>query len=102
MKKRGFEEVYQIEGGIVRYGEKFGDRGYWEGSLYTFDGRMTIDFSPDTKVIGECDLCGSPTKSFTNCADQSCHQLYLLCGTCLLDSRNIECTHAPSETLTNR
>lgn len=102
MKKRGFEEVYQIEGGIVRYGEKFGDKGFWEGSLYTFDGRMTVDFSPDTKIIGECDLCGSPTKSFTNCADQSCHQLYLLCGTCFSDPRNIECTHVTSETLTNR
>ncbi|MGA0410999.1 MAG: rhodanese-related sulfurtransferase, partial [Candidatus Nanopelagicaceae bacterium] len=55
MKKRGFEEVYQIAGGIVRYGEKFADKGYWEGSLYTFDGRMTVDFSDDTKIIGECD-----------------------------------------------
>jgi len=99
MKKRGFEEVYQIEGGIVRYGEKYGDAGYWEGSLYTFDGRMTVDFSPETKVIGECDVCGSPTKSFTNCANQSCHQLYLLCGNCLSNPSNIECTHAASETL---
>jgi len=96
MKKRGFEEVYQIQGGIVRYGEKYGDRGYCEGSLYTFDGRMTVDFSPETKFIGECDLCGSPTKSFTNCANQSCHQLYLLCGKCLSDPKNIECTHLES------
>jgi UPF0176 protein len=101
MKKRGFEEVYQIQGGIVRYGEKYGDRGYWEGSLYTFDGRMTVDFSPETKIIGECDLCGSPTKSFTNCANQSCHQLYLLCGKCLSDPKNMECTHVPAETSIN-
>ncbi|MBM3722202.1 MAG: rhodanese-related sulfurtransferase [Actinobacteria bacterium] len=99
MKKRGFEEVYQIEGGIVLYGERYGNQGYWEGSLYTFDGRMTVDFSPDTKIIGECDLCGSPTKSFTNCANQSCHQLYLLCGKCLSNPANIECTHVASETL---
>ena len=45
MKERGFKDVYQIEGGIVRYGEKYGDGGLWEGSLYTFDGRKTIDFS---------------------------------------------------------
>ena len=101
MKKRGFEEVYQIAGGIVRYGEKYADKGYWEGSLYTFDGRMTVDFSQDTKVIGECDQCGSPTKSFTNCANQSCHQLYLLCEKCLSNPVNLECTHAPSETLAN-
>ncbi len=101
MKKRGFEEVYQIQGGIVRYGEKYGDRGYWEGSLYTFDGRMTVDFSPETKIIGECDLCGSSTKSFTNCANQSCHQLYLLCGKCLSDPKNMECTHVAAETSIN-
>ena len=97
MKKRGFKEVYQIEGGIVRYGEKYGDAGYWEGSLYTFDGRMTVDFSPNTKIIGECDLCGSPTKSFTNCANQSCHQLYLLCSNCLSNPKNLQCTHSESE-----
>ena len=34
MINRGFEEVYQIDGGIVRYGEKFGNQGLWEGSLY--------------------------------------------------------------------
>ena len=34
MKNRGFKEVYQIDGGIVRYGEEFRDKGLWEGSLY--------------------------------------------------------------------
>lgn len=34
MKNRGFNEVYQIDGGIVKYGERFGDEGDWEGSLY--------------------------------------------------------------------
>ncbi|BDZ54581.1 hypothetical protein GCM10025870_16540 [Agromyces marinus] len=32
MASRGFGEVYQLEGGIVRYGERFGDSGLWEGS----------------------------------------------------------------------
>jgi len=39
MKNRGFQEVYQIDGGIIKYGEKFADKGLWEGSLYTFDSR---------------------------------------------------------------
>ena len=93
MKKRGFKEVYQIAGGIVRYGETFGDSGLWQGSLYTFDGRMTVNFSEATKVIGECDVCGSATNSFSNCADQSCHQLYLLCERCLVEPKNLECSH---------
>ena len=94
MKKRGFQEVYQISGGIVRYGEKFKDEGLWEGSLYTFDGRMTIDFSEKTQVIGTCDNCHAPTKSFRNCADEYCHQLYLLCDSCNSDPVNLACSHS--------
>ncbi len=33
MVSRGFGEVYQLDGGIVRYGETYGDDGLWEGSL---------------------------------------------------------------------
>lgn len=96
MKKRGFKEVYQISGGIVRYGQTFGDAGLWEGSLYTFDGRMTVDFSDQTKIIGECDNCASPTNSFHNCAEESCHQLYLLCQSCVSDPKNLQCSHDSS------
>ena len=45
MVSRGFGEVYQLDGGIVRYGERFGDDGLWQGSLYVFDKRGAIDFS---------------------------------------------------------
>jgi UPF0176 protein len=93
MINRGFKEVYQIEGGIVRYGNKFGDEGLWEGSLYTFDNRMTIDFSNDTKVIGECEGCGTATKQFHNCSNQVCHELILLCDSCHADEKNLACTH---------
>ena len=94
MKNRGFTEVYQIKGGIVRYGEQYKDDGLWEGSLYTFDGRMTIDFSEKATVIGQCDICSSPTKEFRNCGDDYCHQLYLLCDTCSADPAHLICTHS--------
>ena len=93
MKERGFKDVYQIEGGIVRYGEKYGDRGLWEGSLYTFDGRKTIDFSDETKLIGECDFCSQPTKHFVNCANDFCHRQYLVCDFCVKNPDNLACTH---------
>jgi UPF0176 protein len=93
MKERGFNEVYQIAGGIVRYGEKYGDKGLWEGSLYTFDGRKTIDFSDQTKIIGVCDFCENSTKQFLNCANNFCHNQYLICEQCAQDSTNLRCTH---------
>ena len=96
MKNRGFNEVYQIDGGIVKYGEKFGDDGLWEGSLYTFDARMAVDFSQKTKVIGECEICSAPTKLFRNCRTKTCHELILLCDSCNDLDANRKCTHDPS------
>ena len=93
MKNRGFKEVYQIQGGIVRYGKKYADNGLWEGSLYTFDARMAIDFSENAKVIGECEKCSAPTKQFRNCANIACHDLILLCDSCELENENKNCTH---------
>ncbi|MSX07066.1 MAG: rhodanese-related sulfurtransferase, partial [Actinobacteria bacterium] len=48
MVARGFEEVYQLDGGIVRYAETFGDDALWEGSLFVFDKRMAQNFSDHT------------------------------------------------------
>jgi UPF0176 protein len=96
MKNRGFNEVYQIDGGIVRYGNKFGNDGLWEGSLYTFDNRLSIDFAANPALIGECDNCKAPTRQFYNCTTASCHQLALLCEPCGADSSSRACPHDPS------
>lgn len=82
MKNRGFKDVYQIDGGIVKYGEQFGDDGLWEGSLRVFDDRMTVNFSDHTAVIGECTHCQGKTSNFENCANVACNDLVLICDTC--------------------
>jgi UPF0176 protein len=79
MVNRGFTEVYQLDGGIVKYGEKFGDSGLWDGSLYVFDKRMSVDFSAAPAVIGKCFLCGAPTKRIENCSDPSCDLQFVVC-----------------------
>ncbi len=91
MQNRGFKEVYQIQGGIVRYGETFRDKGLWEGSLYIFDERMTMDFSDEAKVIGQCEGCGAATKDFRNCQNQGCKDLVLLCDDCAQKPEMLEC-----------
>lgn len=85
MKKRGFKDVYQIDGGIVKYGETYGDDGLWEGSLRVFDDRMTVDFSDHAKVIGECSHCEGPTNNYENCAWANCNDLVLICLHCKQD-----------------
>ncbi|MET1033187.1 MAG: hypothetical protein ABWX94_01685, partial [Candidatus Saccharimonadales bacterium] len=82
MKKRGFKEVYQIDGGIVKYGETYADEGLWEGSLYVFDGRMNVQFSDKAKDIGQCIHCQETTSNYENCALKSCNNLVLICENC--------------------
>ena len=82
MKNRGFEEVYQMDGGIVKYGERYGDDGLWEGSLYVFDDRMGVKFSDHAVDIGECVHCSAKTSNYENCALKSCNDLVLICETC--------------------
>ena len=93
MKNRGFNEVYQIDGGIVRYGEKFGDSALWEGSLYVFDKRMNVEFSDESQTIGKCVTCSGPTSKFYNCANLACRALTLYCDSCAPDNSSRNCTH---------
>ncbi len=98
MKNRGFEEVYQMDGGIVKYGEKYGDDGLWEGSLYVFDDRMGVEFSDHAKVIGECIHCGNKTSNYENCALKSCNDLVLICEDCKEDPAKLYHTDACRDT----
>lgn len=91
MVKRGFSEVYQLQGGIVRYGEKYGDSGLWEGSLYVFDQRMHMEFTPDAVTIGTCVGCGTGTNKFENCANPACRNLRLFCPDCAANDELRRC-----------
>lgn len=98
MKKRGFKEVYQIDGGIVKYGEKYADDGLWEGSLYVFDDRMDVTFSDKAKAIGECIHCQTKTSNYENCANKSCNKLVLICNNC--NTKKDTCNACPRITTT--
>lgn len=101
MKNRGFEEVYQIDGGIAKYGEAKGDDGLWEGKMYVFDKRMNIAFSEKSKDIGKCSHCGGKTSNFENCANMSCNKLVLICDKCFDKTQtcSIACAKKVAKTL---
>ncbi|MBY6685207.1 rhodanese-related sulfurtransferase [Rhodococcus sp. BP-149] len=83
MRSRGFEEVYQLDGGIVRYGERYGDDGLWSGSLYVFDQRGTVSFSDHPAVIGTCSRCSVPTSRYLDTDDGHGRGLALVCTECV-------------------
>ena len=93
MKTRGFKEVYQIDGGIFTYGKEFGDDGLWEGALYTFDNRMSIEFSEKTKSIAKCEKCDAPANRFYDCPKPPCNSLNLLCANCAEKMNDEICKH---------
>ncbi|MGA9869903.1 MAG: rhodanese-related sulfurtransferase [Rhodococcus sp. (in: high G+C Gram-positive bacteria)] len=82
MRSRGFEEVYQLDGGIVRYGETYGDDALWEGSLFVFDKRMALGFSDHTSVISTCSVCGNPTSRYQDFDGDAGRGLRLVCVDC--------------------
>lgn len=79
MKDRGFDEVYHLEGGIVQYGQQFGDKGFWDGKCFTFDNRMKLDFADD---IAKCRQCGDKTSEQINCEVAECNELQVICEKC--------------------
>ncbi|WAL39879.1 rhodanese-related sulfurtransferase [Brevibacterium sp. BRM-1] len=91
MRRRGFAEVYQLDGGIVRYGEAFGSDGLWDGSLYVFDRRMHVEFAPGAHSLGRCGACGEPTADYANCFDPACRRMFLRCPACTAAGRLREC-----------
>ncbi len=81
LKSQGFEDVYQLHGGIGTYMKAYPGEDFL-GSLYVFDGRMTEQFTDNYEVIGACVSCNEKTERFGNCANTECHKQLLICSNC--------------------
>jgi len=86
LKQNGFKKVYQLEGGIVNYLNKFQD--YWEGGLFVFDDRLV---HPTNKVINKCSFCEIPTDLYSNCFNLDCDKLFIACKECQ-EENNYACS----------
>ena len=82
MKEKGFKDVYQMDGGIVKYGEQYKDDGYWEGKLFVFDKRMKLGFSSESKDIAMCEKCGRKTSNQINSTNIR-RRLHIICEDCV-------------------
>ena len=91
LKQIGFEEVYQIDGGIVKYGETYKVEGEWEGKLYVFDERQVVGFSDQSQDIGSCGHCQNKTSNYVNCANKQCNKLVLVCADCAATEYCVAC-----------
>jgi UPF0176 protein len=80
MEQAGFEQVYQLDGGILKYFEECGGKHY-HGSCFVFDGRVALD--PELKPTGNvlcfaCQAVLSPAEvnSAHYVVGQSCPRCY--------------------------
>lgn len=48
LKEQGFENVYQLHGGILTYGAECG-KEHWEGECFVFDGRGAVELDPSAQ-----------------------------------------------------
>lgn len=81
----GFNDVYQLQDGIVTYMEKYPNEDF-NGQLYVFDGRVTMGFNlddPKRVIVGKCAKCDKPCEDYYNCANLNCHKHIIVCSDCL-------------------
>jgi UPF0176 protein len=82
LKKEGFEQVYQLEGGVINYGLKEGHH-LWRGKLFVFDDRLAVPIDEKTEeIISYCRHCKVPSDVYFNCANMDCNELFLSCPEC--------------------
>lgn len=82
LKKEGFEQVYQLDGGIIGYGLEEG-HDKWRGKLFVFDDRLAVPIDEKTEeIISHCSHCGTATDVYYNCANMDCNELFLSCPEC--------------------
>jgi len=77
-RQAGFKRVFQLEGGIVTYGEQVGSE-HWEGDCFVFDERMMIPIgdSAAKPPVGRCAHTAVPTRNVINCLHDPCHRIFL-------------------------
>lgn len=59
MKRKGFKEVYQLDGGILKYFEKIGG-DHFQGDCFVFDRRVALNPKLEETETVECYNCRNP------------------------------------------
>lgn len=80
--EQGFENVYQLHGGIIKYGIEEGGEDF-DGKCYVFDNRIAAEVNKiNPTVVSECHVCGTKTDRMVNCANSTCNIHVPLCEKC--------------------
>ena len=82
LKSLGFEDVYHLEGGILKYLEKIPKKeSKWNGSCFVFDYRVSIDHNLELGHYEMCFACRMPISKIDKMhkyfvQGESCHHCF--------------------------
>jgi len=83
LKYKGVQNVFQLEGGIIEYARQVKDQkleNNFLGKNFVFDQRLSERVSDE--IVSNCHQCGAPCDTHVNCANESCHLLFIQCDDC--------------------
>jgi UPF0176 protein len=81
LQRQGYENVYQLDGGILNYLAQFPNDQY-EGECFVFDHRVAVDQNLEpSKKYGLCPHCGQPSETRVSCV--RCDHPEKICSECL-------------------
>ena len=83
LKREGFADVNQLQGGIINYAHQVKELGldcHYKGKNFVFDDRLGERITDD--ILTTCNICGTSCDDHTNCSNDVCHVLFIQCHKC--------------------
>jgi len=100
MLYKGFKNVFQLEGGIIKYANDIKEQGLenkFKGKNFVFDERLGEKIG--NEVISKCHQCGEACDTHTNCANVACNLLFIQCQNC--KSKYSNCCDSDCQAIAN-
>lgn len=103
MEKHGYDNVFQLKGGILGYLKEFPE-GKFNGECFVFDHRVSVDGHLEpSKKYKQCPHCGDPGDCEIECLQ--CNENAKVCAKCLNQDAGRTCSkncrHHLQKTATN-
>jgi len=74
LKEQGFDEVYHLEGGILKYLQEVpAEESLWEGECFVFDERVTVNHQLQRGEYDQCNACRMPITEQNKLSEQYQH-----------------------------
>jgi UPF0176 protein len=82
LKQQGFDEVFHLKGGILKYLEEVPEENsMWKGECFVFDNRVTVNHQLEKGNYDQCHACRMPVTEQDKLSEHyqkgvSCHYCY--------------------------